>query len=413
MSNEIYVAGIGMTRFTAHLDKTYHELSALAMDSVLTDSGLDKNAIQAVFFSNSYWGHFDGQHSIRGQCALRPYGLLGIPIINVENACASGSTAFYTGYLAVKSGEYDVVCCLGVEKVAHPDKALAFGAFLGGMDRQNLEDTLNLYADLTKKFDIPVPPDDGKGKSIAMDMYGVMARWHMFKYGTTQEQLAKIAVKNRFNGSLNALAHWQQPVTMEKVINDRLISYPITRPMCAPVGDGAAAIIIVSGRTLSKLRGPKPVKVRAIGHTSGFAKRSPEEGEFIGRRLSKIVYDKAGLGPEDIDIAELHDATAFGELVETELLGFTPEGTGGEFAESGKSALNGQLPINTSGGLISRGHPLGASGLAQIHELVTQLRGHAEKRQVPKNVRIALAENGGGVLTLEEASMTITILEKV
>ncbi len=413
MGNDVYIAGIGMTRFTVHLDKTHHELCALALDDVLKDSGIDKESIECAFFSNSAWGHFEGQHGIRGQCALRPYGLLGIPIINVENACASASTALYSGYMAVKSGEFDVVLCLGVEKIAHPDKNLVFSAFTSGFDTTNLDDTFNLYEKLSNEFKITVPQDDGLGKSKAMETYGVMSRWHMSKYDSTQEQLAKIAVKNRLNGSLNPLAHWQEPITLEKVLNDRPISYPITRPRCAPIGDGAAAAIIVSERIKPRLNIPGSVKIRSIAHTSGYAKRSFEESEDIGERLGKIAYEKAGLGPEDIDIAEVHDATVYGELHQTEALGFTPEGTGGEFIDSGKSALDGVMPINTSGGLLSRGHPVGASGLAQIFELVTQMRGNADKRQVPKKVKIALAENGGGVLTLEEASMTITILENM
>ncbi len=413
MGNDVYIGGIGMTRFSVHLDKTHHQLCALALDDVFKDSGIDKESIECVFFANSAWGIFESQHAIRGQCALRPYGLLGIPIINVENACASASTALYSGYMAVKSGEFEVVLCLGVEKLAHPDKKLMFSAFTSGFDRTDLEDTFGLYEKLSNEFKIPVPPDDGKGKSQAMETYGVMSRWHMSKYGSTQEQLAKIAVKNRANGALNPLAHWQEPITLEKVMNDRLISYPITRPMCAPIGDGAAAAIIVSERIKPKLNLPGAVKIRAIAHTSGHDKRTFEEGVDIGERLSRIAYEKAGLGPEDIDIAEVHDATSYGELHQTEALGFTPEGTGGEFIESGKSALDGETPINTSGGLLSRGHPVGASGLAQVFELVTQIRGEAGKRQVPKKVKIALAENGGGVLTLEEASMTISILEKI
>lgn len=413
MGNDVYLAGIGMTRFTRHLDKTYAQLGAMALDDVFKDAGMEKTDIGAVFFSNSFWGHFEGQHSIKGQCVLRPYGMLGLPIINVENACASGSTAFYMAYLALKSGEFDVALCLGVEKIAHKDKALSLASFTAGFDTANIEDTFHLYEELSKKNAVSAGPDDGMGKSKAMEFYGVMARWHMSKYGSTQEQFARIAVKNRFNGSLNPLAQWQEPVSLEEVIGDRLISYPLTRPMCAPVGDGAAAAILVSERFLGRLKGPKPVRIRAIGHCAGTDKRTYEERKDVGEILSGKVYEKAGLGPEDIDIAEVHDATACGELHQTECLGFTPEGTGGEFSASGESGLGGRLPVNTSGGLISRGHPVGASGIGQIHELVTQMRGRAGKRQVPKDVRIALAQNGGGIITLEEASMTITILEKV
>ncbi len=415
MGNDVFIAGIGMTRFTTHLEKTHHELCAIALDDVFKDSGpdLDKKSIECVFFSNSAWGIFHGQQTIRGQVALRPYGLLGVPIINVENACSSASTALYAGYMGIKSGEFDIVLCLGVEKLVHPDRELMLAAFTSGFDNTDLDDTFDLYDKLSDEFKIPVPQDDGLGKSKAMDTYGVMSRWHMSKYGTTQEQLAKIAVKNRFNGSLNPMAHWQEPIALEKVMNDRLISYPITRPMCAPIGDGAAATIIVSERIKPKLNLSGAVKIRAMAHTSGHDKRTFEECEDIGERVSKIAYEKAGLGPEDIDIAEVHDATSYGELHQTEALGFTPEGTGGEFIDSGKSALDGEMPINTSGGLISRGHPVGASGIAQIFELTTQIRGDAGKRQVPKKVKIALAENGGGILTLEEASMTISILENI
>ena len=192
MGSDVYIAGVGMTRFTTHLDKTYPDLCAIAIDTALDDAGMDKEKIQGIFFSNSFWGHHEGQHCIRGQCALRSNGLLGVPIINVENACASASTALYLGYMAVKSGEFDVVLCLGAEKIAHLDKKVALASFTSGFDLANFDDTMKLYEDLTKKYEIAMPPDDGLGKSQAMETYGIMARWHMWKYGTTQEQLAKV-----------------------------------------------------------------------------------------------------------------------------------------------------------------------------------------------------------------------------
>jgi acetyl-CoA acyltransferase len=411
MGNDAYIAGVGMTRFSVHLDKTYHQLTEMALSDVLANANMGKDDIEAVFFANCLWGYFENQQCIRGQVALRPLGMLNRPIINVENACSSGSSALYLAYMAVRSGEFDVVLCLGTEKIANEDKMKAFNSFTTGFDVGNLQDTFDLYAELDKKYQIPMPPDDGAPKSVVMDTYGLMARWHMWKYGTTQEQLATIAVKNRFNGSLNPKAHWQKPISLEKVMEDRVVAYPITRPMCAPVGDGATATIVVSERYLNKLNGPKPIKIRSMAHCAGSDKRTFEELEDIGERLAKKIYNKAGVGPEDIDIAEVHDATAYGELHQIESLGFTPEGTGGEFTMAGKSALDGEKPINTSGGLISRGHPVGASGLGQIHELVTQMRGDAGKRQVQKPVKLAMAENGGGVITLEEASMTLTILE--
>lgn len=412
MSTGVNIVGVGMTRFTMHLDKSIHQLSALAIDDALKDSGLTKKDVQSVFFANGAWGIFEDQHAIRGQCALRPYGLLGVPIINVENACASASTALYMAYMGIKSGEFDVALCVGVEKLANTDKQKSIAAFTSGFDRTNLQQTFDLYDQLSDSFQIEVPADDGKGKSKAMETYGVMARWHMSKYGTTQEQLAKVVEKNRRNGALNPNAHWQQALSLEEVLGDRLISFPITRSMCAPIGDGAAAAVIVSDRFLKRMSSANPISIRAMAHTSGHAKQTFEECPDIAERLSAIAYEKASLGPEDIQLAEVHDASAYGEIHQVEALGFTPEGTGGEFIEQGKSEINGDLPVNTSGGLIARGHPVGASGLAQINELVTQMRGAAGKRQVPKDINIAMAENGGGILTIEEASMTISILEK-
>ena len=411
MGSNIYVAGVGMSRFTAHTDKTYQALASIALDEVFKNADMDRKEIQAAFFSNSLWGHFEGQHCIRGQCALRPQGMLGIPILNLENACGSGSSALFAAYLAIKSGEFDVALCLGVEKMTHPDKALSFEGLMGGIDRTNVNDTFKLYEKLTEEYGISPGPDDGLGKSKAMDVYALMARWHMSRYGSVQEDFAKVAVKNRFNGSLNPNAHWQKAVSLEEVLGDRLISYPLTRSMCAPIGDGAAACILVSEKYLPKLKGPKPIKVRALANASGHAKKSFDESQPVSERTVNIAYEKAGLGPEDVNIAEIHDASAPGEIIQTESLGFTPKGTGAEFLASGKSALDGKLAVNTSGGLISRGHPLGASGIAQIHELVTQMRGMAGKRQLPKTPRIGLAENGGGIVTIEEASVTITILE--
>ena len=235
------------------------------------------------------------------------------------------------------------------------------------------------------------------------------ARWHMDRFGSTQKQLAVICAKNHFHASLNPMAQYQQDMTVEQVLADRLVAYPLTRAMCAPVGDGAAAAIVCSERFLKKLAGARPVRIRAS--VMGQGSDRDLDGEDIGERLVREAYRAAGVGPEDISLAELHDATAYGELHQTEAMGFCPVGGGGPYAESGATRLGGARPINTSGGLECRGHPIGASGLAQIYELVTQLRGEAGPRQVEK-ARIALSENGGGNIGVEEAAMCIHILEK-
>jgi acetyl-CoA acetyltransferase len=230
----------------------------------------------------------------------------------------------------------------------------------------------------------------------------------MEKYGLTQRQLAVIAAKAHNNSTLNPYAQYTFPMTVDAVMEDREVSWPLTRAMCAPVGDGSAAAILVSEAYLR--RHPearkRAVKVRA----SILAGGSLEAGGDTTARATRAAWEKAGLGPADVDVAEVHDATAFGEVAVLEEMGFCPEGEGGAFSESGATALDGRLPVNTGGGLIARGHPVGASGLAQIFELTAQLRGEAGKRQVA-GPRIALAENGGGVIGRGPASMCIHILE--
>jgi len=232
----------------------------------------------------------------------------------------------------------------------------------------------------------------------------------MNKFGSTQQQLAVICSKNHWHGSLNPLAQYQQPMTVEEVLADKLVAYPLTRAMCSPVGDGAAAAIVCSESYLKKLKDVRPVRIMAS--VLGQGSDRSLDGEDIGERLSKQAYNMAGVGSEDIDLAELHDATAWGELHQAEVIGFCPMGEGGPYAESGATRIGGKKPINTSGGLECRGHPIGASGLAQIYELVAQLRGDAGKRQVQK-ARIGLAENGGGNIGVEEAAMCVHILQKV
>jgi acetyl-CoA acetyltransferase len=356
---------------------------------------------------------FANQHSIRGEVMLWDMGLQGIPIVNCENACAGASTALHLAYTAVRAGMYDVALALGSEKITHPNKALSLSAYATCMDVENFERQINLFMELTKELDFKLPEGEtppGEGRSIFMDAYAMGARWHMKKYGTTQRQLATICAKNHWHGSLNPKAQYQEAMTVEEVLNAKPVTYPLTRPMCAPVGDGASAAIVCSGRYLKKLAGARPVKILASVLGSGSGRSM--DGVDIGERLSKQAYEIAGLGPKDIDLAELHDATAYGELHQYEAMGFCPEGEGGPFAESGATKLGGSKPVNTSGGLECRGHPIGASGLAQIYEVVTQLRGDAGKRQV-EGARIGLTENGGGNLGVEEASMTIHILEKV
>jgi acetyl-CoA acetyltransferase len=326
--------------------------------------------------------------------------------------------------MSIKAGVYDCVLAIGVEKMYYvveaKDRARSFEGFISGTD---VEETRRWIAQEqeaarqrkeqaekeAREKGEEIKKDDSKGgHSVFMDFYAYGARAHMKSYGTTQRQLAVIAAKAHNNSTLNPLAQYTFPQTVEQVMQDRVVAFPLTRAMCAPIGDGAAAAILCSERFLKQHPSARAVLVRA-----SILKAGARTGiNDVCARASQAAYEQAGLGPRDVNVAEVHDATAFGELYQTEEMGFCPRGEGGPFAESGATALDGKIPVNPSGGLLSRGHPIGASGLAQIYELTTHLRGEAGQRQV-KNPRIAMAENGGGTLGNGEAAMTIHILEKI
>jgi acetyl-CoA acyltransferase len=414
---DVFVIGVGMTKFGKFPQYSIKDLTGMAVGSALADAGIVKDAVQAVWFSNSMWGYFSNQHCIRGQVALRDVGIMAIPIINVESACSSGSTAFHSAWFGVAGGLYDCVMAVGVEKLYNEDREKAFSAFFGGADVEKHEENLAAWRKILEglHMEIPVKEDPsgaGKDRTFVMDAYACMIRWHMATHGTTQRHLAVISSKNHFHSSMNPYAQHTKEMSVDEILASRPVVWPLTVPMCAPLGDGGASAILCSGEFLKRLSSARPVKVLASVIGSCTNRMFPEEEKDIARRLSKQAYDKAGVGPNDLDIAELHDASAFGELHVSEAIGLCGPGEGGPYAESGATRLGGSLPINVSGGLECRGHPLGATGLGQIHELVTQLRDEGGKRQV-EGARIGLSENGGGMVFQEEASMCIHILERV
>ncbi len=410
---DVYIIGVGMTRFGKHPERNVKELAREALEGALRDCGLPIGALQGVWFSNTAWGYMSGQHMVRGQVVLRSCGIGDLPVVNVENACASGATALHGAWLAVKSGMYDCVMALGVEKLFTDDREKLFGVFDAAVDVEKRNEQLNMWYRVKDLVGLEVPrveePVAGKSKSAFMDVYAGMAHWHMARFGTTQRQLAVIASKNHYHGSLNPLAQYGKPMTVEEILADKVIAWPLTRAMCAPISDGAAAAVLCSESYLRRLIGPRPVRIRASILLSG-RDRGLDEEDICGR-AGRLAYEMAGVGPEDIDVAEVHDATAFGELAEVEQLGFCPVGEGGPFAESGATTLGGKIPVNPSGGLECKGHPLGASGLSQVYELVLQLRGEAGARQV-EGARLALAANGGGNIGYEAASLSVHILER-
>ncbi|NYT44301.1 thiolase family protein [Alcaligenaceae bacterium] len=414
MSGNVCIVGVGMTPLGKHLNKSVKQLSAEAIDQALTDAGIDLNAIDAAWFCNTRQGALEGQHGVRGQAALRAYGFEGIPIFNTDNACASSSSGLMQAYAAVRAGIYEVALVVGAEKMNYPEKRKEmFEAFKGSWDRdladQHMAELLNMGREL------PLPPEalvptPGE-RSVFMDIYAAQARFHMHRFGTTQRQIAAVAAKNHWHSQWNPMAQYQKPMSIEEVLADKLIVWPITRSMCAPMSDGACAIIVAAESALTRFDKRRAVKIRGIGVSSG-SNRLPEDvDQHLTRIAAYRAYEMAGVSPEDISLAELHDASAIAEILHTENCGFCDYGDGGSFVESKATTLGGKLPINVSGGLHSKGHPIGATGAIQIRDLVIQLRGENGPSQVD-GARLGLAENGGGFYGLEEAACVVTILER-
>jgi len=416
MNRNVYILGTDSTRFQKWPDKSFKDLAGETYLAVLKDAGMENgDEIEFAYFGNCAMNHW-GQSFIRGQVCFVPLveeGLFPerVPIINVEGACATASMAFHSAWKDILSGQSDVTLAIGVEKIYMPDdKATMFALFDEGIDNFDREPTIQTYRQAAetcgRKF------DPGPGRTIFMDTYAMQACYHMWRYGTTQRQIAMAASKNHYHGSLNPKAQYQFEVPLEKVLEDRPISYPLTRSMCAPVGDGAAAALLCSEDFLKSL--PTNIQNRAVKIGASVISGGKSRG-FDEPSLSKVAadraYDMVGIGPMDINVAEVHDATSFCEVYQMEMMGFCPIGEGGKFVESGATALDGKIPVNTSGGLVSKGHPIGATGLSMIYELVTQLRGEAGNRQV-KNAVFALQENGGGVIGFEEAACSVVILQK-
>ena len=409
--SEIYIAGVSMTNFGKHLDRSLKDLTGDALASVLKDAGCEKEMLEAAFFGNCVQGHMEGQDMIRGEVALRGFGIEGIPVINVENACATASTAFHLAAYYVKAGAADIALAIGVEKMYSEDKAKMFSAFDGAWDVHDSENIAKQWSAMGDGVEVPEGTTSPRPYSVFMDVYAGFSRMHMREFGTTQRQLAAIASKNHGHSTMNPLAQYTKPFTIDEVLNAAPITYPLTVPMCSPISDGAAAAIVCNAAGLKKLNAAKSraMKLLASVIRTGSTRGATDLDRHCSRLGAEKAYAQAGIGPADIDVAEVHDASATGEVIESEALGFCAVGEGGVIAERGDTTLGGRIPINVSGGLESKGHPIGATGLGQIFELVTQLRGEAGKRQV-EGARHAMAQNGGGIHGVEEAVSCLTII---
>lgn len=381
----VAVVGIGKTAFGSFSDRDLRSLAMEAINLAITDANVPRPNIQAF-----YLGNFAGP-SFVGQNHLAPYigsslGFHDIPCTRLENACASGGSAFFHAWMSVAAGVYDTVIAAGVEKMTSQNTARVAEILAGAGDMTG----------------------EGLAGATFPALFAMIARRHMYQYGTTREHLAAVSVKNHANGAKNPLAHMRKEVTLEQVLAGKPIAEPLTVYDCSLISDGAAAVVLVPASDAARYNS-RFARVLSTVQTSDHVALDRKEDITVFpavKSAAERAYESAGLGPGDINFAELHDCFTIAEIVASEDLGFVKKGEGGPFAAAGNTAVHGRIPINTSGGLKAKGHPVGATGVGQICDLVQQFRGEAGERQVA-NARIGLAQNLGG----SGATCVVSILE--
>lgn len=384
------MVGAGMVRFTRDVQRSERSMVQNVAELALKDAGITASDVERVFSGNAAAGVVGGQEMIRGQVALQSTNLAGVPLVNVENACASSSSAANLAFEAILAGRCDVALVIGVEKLSHEDKTRAFTALAGATDVGSGESP---------------PADRPATNSVFVNVYAEEAKRYIAEYGATVDDLAAVAVKNRRHGSLNPLAQYQAPQTREEVLASRTIVDPLTLPMCSPVTDGAAALVLCSDSFARRL-GPTGCDMRATRLASGAG-----AGSQPVAAAARAAFDDAALAPDDLDLLELHDAAAPAEILQYAEIGLCAPGEGHLLVRSGATELGGKLPVNVSGGLLSRGHPIGATGCAQLVEIYEQLTDRAGPRQV-ENARVGMAVNAGGWLNGAYAASVASILVK-
>jgi acetyl-CoA acetyltransferase len=384
------IIGAGMTPFGKHVDKSLKDLGGAAIADALNDAGIDRQDVEAAFVANALASVVTGQVSIVGQTVLRANGFDRIPVFNIDNACASGGSALHLALAYLQAGFVKTALVLGVEKMYSAQRGLAYRALNGAADAE---------------FVAAQGIDPDKESVFVKAVYPERLKRYAAQHGLDPTTLARISVKNRNHAASNPVAQFRDPISVEQVLASKTITAPLTALMCSPIGDGAAAVILSTRDIPTRGRA-----VQVLGSAVGMGAAAGTGGSTV-ELVAKRAYAQAGVGPADIDVAEVHDATAFTELLAYEQLGFCDPGGGVRLVEEGTTSLGGRMPVNTSGGLESRGHPVGATGLGQVVELVSQLREAAGERQV-KGARVALAESAGGFTAGDTAAVTVTILGK-
>jgi acetyl-CoA acyltransferase len=385
---DVAVVGVGMTHFGKFLETPIKDLGRAATWEAFKDASVSPKDIQIAYVGNACSGAITGQSMVLGQIILKEVGIRNIPITNVENACASGSSAFREAWIAVGSGMYDIALAVGVEKLYAADTGLSTKALAGATE---VEYEANLGLTMPGHW-------------------ALRAKRFMEKYGTTREQLAKVSVKNHKNGSLNPRSQYKEVCTVEEVLKSRMIADPLTLLSCNPLGDGAAAAVLVS-KEIARRFTNKPIWVVASALTSGCYDHDREIARNQLEELAgKQVFEMSGIGPEDLDLAEVHDCFTIAEFMRVEGLGLVPEGEYGKWMDEGWSEIGGKLAVNPSGGLLAKGHPVGATGVAQVAEVVWHLRGEAGERQVPE-AKVGLIHCSGGGVASDTPACCVHILK--
>lgn len=412
-----YVVGVGSTAFRKWPDRSFRDLAGEAFDAVLADAGQpDGRGIEHVVFGNCAMG-LAGQRCIRGQVVLAPQlreGRLAsnVPIANVEAGCATGSLALHGAIASIASGA-DLALAIGVEKTWFPDDPIkSFALFSDGIDQLHPDEWRPLFESTGQKTGCGWSPDPRR--VMFLDVHALQAREHMKRFGTTAMQIALIASRNHAHGARNIKAQFRLEMAPETVLVDKQVVPPLTRSMCAPISDGAAAVLVASEAWLTRQSAAvreRALRVRACALAGGRPDRAIDEPS-VSHHAAERAYALAGLGPKRIQVSEVHDATSSCQILHAEALGFCPPGEGGAYASSDAVAQSGPQPMNLSGGLISKGHPLAATGLGMVDEIAQQLRGEAGERQATRAPTIGLVHNAGGLVSFDEALCGVTILER-
>lgn len=412
MKMNAYIAGAGMTRFGIYLDRGLKSLVAEAVEIALADAGIAKHELQAAYTGTAAAGIITGQVLVPGEVVLRNLGIGRIPVINCENACATSSTAFQQAAAMVSLGVYDVALVVGYEKLYSADKQKTFSVFTGAVDVEDMDGVLQrLSQDLAASGVRADLSETTSKRSIFMDVYARMAHHYMQRSGATPRHFAMVSAKNSLHGSLNPKAQYQDELSVEQVLAAPMISDPLTLPMCSPIGDGAAALVLVSERKARQLGlHNNGVRILSSVLATGWD-YTAQDTETAPEYAARLCYEESGIGPQYLDVVELHDASAPAEVIYYELLGLAAKNEGYKLLESGATRLGGRCVVSPSGGLLRKGHPIGASGCGQLVELTDQLRGRCGKRQV-QGARHALAENGGGWIGNDVAAIVITALRR-